>query len=51
MMDKAMMAALRMDQEILEAMTGEDQPLFFLGVDGNVIIDCQRAADDAEATA
>jgi hypothetical protein len=47
-MDKAMMAALRMDQEILEAMTGEEQPLFFLDADGNIIIDCERAADDAE---
>lgn len=45
-MDAEMMKALRMDQEILEAMTGEEQPLAFYDENGDLIIDCQRAMDD-----
>ena len=49
-MDREMMKALRLDQEMLEAMTGESQPLAFYDADGNMILDCQRAIDDLAAT-
>lgn len=42
-MDKAMMAALRADQSILEAMTGEEQPIFFFDEYGNEV--CPRLND------
>lgn len=48
-MDREMMRALRLDQEYLEAMTGEDQPLYFLDAEGKLILDCDRAAEDAGA--
>ena len=46
-MDREMMKALRKDQEYLEAITGEDQPLYFLDAEGKLILDCDRAVEDA----
>ena len=45
-MEKEMIEALRKDQEILEAMTGEEHPLYFLDGDGNIIPDTLKAAQD-----
>ena len=45
-MEKEMIEALRKDQEILEAMTGEEHHLYFLEGDGNIIPDTLKAAQD-----